>query len=49
MRCVDGFIRVDAASHIDAGNVMRCLTLASELKEKGAEVSALFVDLFFGL
>jgi len=42
-------IRVDAASHIGAGNVMRCLTLANELKEKGAEVSALFADLFLGL
>lgn len=37
--------RVDASSTIGTGHVMRCLTLANLLKEKGAKVSFVCADL----
>lgn len=37
-------IRADAAVHIGSGHVMRCLTLADELRERGARVTFICRD-----
>jgi UDP-2,4-diacetamido-2,4,6-trideoxy-beta-L-altropyranose hydrolase len=37
-------VRADAAVHIGSGHVMRCLTLADELRERGAKVTFICRD-----
>lgn len=42
---MDAVIRVDSSSQIGSGHLMRCLTLAGQLKKQGAEVAFICRDL----
>ena len=42
-------IRTDASSQIGTGHFMRCLTLADQLRDKGAEVAFVCRDLPGGM